>query len=70
MIFPSGFCWDERHHCRTSKRGLILTVLGAVDTPTPDEVHLIGVSSNLIREYFAELVSFVRHVKPIIPEAA
>lgn len=39
-------------------------------TPIHLSEHPIGISSNLVAEYFSELVSFVRDVRPIIPEAA
>jgi DNA invertase Pin-like site-specific DNA recombinase len=70
LIFPSGFRWNERDHCRTSKPGLILALLGAANMPSSDNVDLIGFSSNFVGEYFAELASFVRDVKPIMSEPA
>lgn len=35
-----------------------------------ETLHLTRGSSNQIREYFAELVAFVRDVQPIMSEAA
>jgi hypothetical protein len=70
IAFPSGIRHAQAEGFRTTKPGLVFDLLRAGVSGKSSEVHLEGISSNQLYDYFEELVSFYHDMRDATPEQA